>query len=66
MNSQLPSEEIADRIGRLADTCDNVVQASYLPMPADFHLAQLRIAIREMSKNLKALHVDITGENPWA
>jgi hypothetical protein len=59
-------DEIADRIGRLADTCDNIHSASLLPVGADFHLPILRSTLLDVRDELRQLHIAITGDDPWA
>lgn len=57
--------EYQDRIGRLADKIDNYLVAISLPMTPEFHLKQLKIELEEVSKELKAIYKEITGESPW-
>lgn len=61
-------EEIADcaeRIGQLADRCDNFAGAAKLPFPDSIHKTQLASGMEEISAELNAIVVDMTGENPW-
>jgi hypothetical protein len=59
------SEEQLQQIGRLADKCDDYAAASRLPMPAPFHVAQLRAGLEDLSRELRALYVAIAGRDPW-
>lgn len=54
-----------DKIGEWADTLDNLLGATMLPMPAQFHLEQLTAAITAMRDEMRAAYVKATGENPW-
>lgn len=53
-------------LGDAADTLDNLCHAAMLPMPAQFHLDQLKAALPEVVKNLRAVYVAETGKNPWS
>lgn len=66
MTAQVPSEELAERIGKLADTCDNLHVASAMPLPADVHLPILRTNLLDLRDQLRSIHVDMTGRNPWS
>jgi hypothetical protein len=65
MSERIPPDELAERIGRLADTCDNIHSASSLPLGTDVHLPILRTTLLDLRDELRQLHVAITGENPW-
>ncbi len=62
--SPISPEHLA-KLGRLADTADNLAGASKLPMRAEMHVEQLRSGLERMSKELKALYVAMSGDNPW-
>jgi hypothetical protein len=53
-------------LGEAADTLDNLCHATMLPMPAAFHLEQLKAALPEVVKRLRAVYVAETGEDPWS
>ncbi len=55
-----------EQIGQLVDELDNIHGATQLAMPPKFHLQQLQRALPELSAKLKALVVEISGENPWS
>lgn len=52
-------------IGDMADTMDNLVAATQMKLPAEFHLQQLKGNLIEMSAQIKEYYVAMTGENPW-
>jgi hypothetical protein len=58
-------EEQIERLGQLADEADNLIAASKLAMPPAFHVDQLRKGLRKLSEQIKALVVEIGGEDPW-
>lgn len=59
------NEELAEKIGFLADRVDNLVAALTIPMPADFHIKALKESLPEIAKELKQIVIQETGENPW-
>jgi hypothetical protein len=60
------TNETSESIGRLADKCDNLLGAMALPgVPDSLHVRALKAALEEMSSELKAIFVAMTGENPW-
>lgn len=61
-----PAETVAERIGLLADRCDNLHAASQLPLPAGQHLPILRVSLLELRDELRAMHIEITGDDPWS
>lgn len=56
------TEDQIEQIGQLAETADNLVAASLLPMPATFHLPQLQAGLRSLVKDLRALVVALGGD----
>lgn len=58
-------EENSERLGRLADTIENIIAALTIPMPDEFHLRQVKSFLPDWAKELKEIHTDETGENPW-
>lgn len=60
------TQEQIDTIGELADTCDNNVEASRLPIPAETHVEMLRGALEEISRQLKNIYKDVAQDDPWA
>lgn len=59
-------EQNAERLGDLADKCDNLFHAAQLPMSPQFHKEQLQRAMAEIRDELKQIYVDETGQNPWS
>ena len=55
----------SEQIGRLADKVDSLIHAAQLPLPAQFHLDQLRAALPEIRETLRLIYIAQTGENPW-
>lgn len=53
-------------VGKQSDTIDNLIAASKLPMPADFHLTQIKNAMETMRDELREAYTGITGESPWS
>lgn len=56
---------ILNRIGNLADQCDNMNAAARMPLPADVHLPILRTGLLDMRDELRSIYESIAGENPW-
>ena len=54
-----------DRIGRLADAADNYLALEKLNMPIGMKLDAFKTGLRELSRDLKALYVELADENPW-
>ncbi|MCB8988100.1 MAG: hypothetical protein H6661_10175 [Ardenticatenaceae bacterium] len=57
---------LAEAVGQQADTLDNLLAATLLPMPPAFHLAQVRDGVNDVSAQLKALSTGALGYRPWA
>jgi hypothetical protein len=53
------------KLGELADSIDNILAGTELPLPAEFHLEQTKAKMLEWSIELKAMYCAISGENPW-
>ena len=58
--------EHLERIGELADRLDNLLAATNLPLSPEFHLRQVKVGLEEISKELKAIHKDVTGVDAWS
>ena len=54
-----------EMLGQAIDRVDSLTHGLVIPMPADFHLQQLKKILPEVVKELKAGFVAVTGENPW-
>ncbi len=61
----IATDDQIERLGLLADELDNLHGATQLAMPAAFHLKQLQRALPELSAKIKALVVEISGDDPW-
>jgi hypothetical protein len=55
----------AEKLGKAIDEVDNLYHALQLPMPADFHVRQLKTALPDAIKRLKEGFTEATGHNPW-
>jgi hypothetical protein len=58
-------DEIAERIGKLADEADNYIVATQLNVPAQIHLTGLTGGMHSLGTALKQIHVELSGNNPW-
>ena len=56
---------VSDSLGRDIDTLDNLAHALLLPMPADFHVRQLKSALPELVAEMKKHFAEVFDENPW-
>ena len=54
-----------DKIAELSDELESLAGALQLPMPADFHVQQLKRQLPEKVKELRTAVIAETGENPW-
>ena len=67
-NMRITHEQL-DAIGKVVDSLDNIIEASNLPatgpMPAEFHVRQMREALLDLSRQLKDAIIQISGGNPW-
>lgn len=61
---KLPSNKL-EKLGQAIDRVDSLAHGLVLPMPADFHLQQLKKILPEIVKELKDGYVAVTGDNPW-
>jgi hypothetical protein len=60
------TDDWLEELGQLADELDNLVGAMELPMPAAFHVEQLKKLLPKVSTKIKALVVAIGGDDPWS
>ena len=58
-------EDKFEKLGQLIDSIDNLSHGLNLPMPASFHVEQLKKILPDKVKELKEVYIEITGENPW-
>ena len=59
------SDEQIEELGQIADEIDNLCGAMELPMPAAFHIEQLKKLLPEISIRIKSLVVAVGGGDPW-
>ena len=57
--------DISNEIGELKDKVDNLRGALEIPMPAQFHVAQMKTQLEEISEKLKGIYIEMTDENIW-
>jgi hypothetical protein len=57
--------DLVEVIGRAADSLDNMVAATDLPLSPIMHLACLKGTIKSLSEELKCHYREETGEDPW-
>lgn len=54
-----------ENFGLLIDELDNLAHALQIPLPPQMHVEQLKELLPEKVAKLKALYIEITGQNPW-
>ena len=54
----------SEEFGEIIDRIDNLLDALELPMPAEFHVNQMKHALSDMSEKMKRIYVEEEGENP--
>lgn len=59
------SSDVMERIGQLSDKADNYHGASRLPFSPRIHLDALSGGMLEIRDELRAIFIEVTGENPW-
>lgn len=57
--------DISNEIGELKDKVDNLNGALEIPMPAEFHVKQMKGQLEEVSNKLKSIYIEMTDENIW-
>jgi len=61
-------KENLESLGKLAELIDSIENLTYslnIPMPADFHVVQMKKVLPEKIEELKSVFTEISGENPW-
>ena len=53
-------------LGEQADRLESLVAGMAMPLPAEFHLGQLREILPDIAEAIKLFVVQASGENPWA
>lgn len=59
------TEDHAERLGKLADSLDNMLYAAKLPVPPHMHVTVLTEKIRSARDEIAAIVREATGEDPW-
>ncbi|MEL5894263.1 hypothetical protein AAE250_12250 [Bacteroides sp. GD17] len=54
-----------DEFAEVIEKVDNLLGAMEIPMPAEFHVNQMKRELREVSDKLKQIYVEEEDENPW-
>lgn len=58
--------DISHEIGELKDIVDNLLGALEIPMPAEFHVKQMKSELKDISDKLKSIYIEMEDNNPWA
>ncbi len=56
---------MSEQFGEAIDQLENLNGALQLPLRAEMHVTQLKIALPEVIEKLKAAYVHEFGKNPW-
>jgi hypothetical protein len=59
------TKENMERLGEAADTLDNLYHALLLPIPAQIHVDQLKLALPKIIAALREVYVAEVGDDPW-
>jgi len=51
--------------GEVINRVDNLLGSLEIPMPAEFHVEQMKRELKEVSDKLKRIYVEEEDENPW-
>jgi hypothetical protein len=54
-----------DEFAEVIEKVDNLLAAMEIPVPAEFHVNQMKRELREVSDKLKQIYVEEEDENPW-
>lgn len=54
-----------DEFAEVIERIDNLRGALEIPMPAEFHVNQMKRELEEVSDKLKRIYVEEEDENPW-
>ena len=54
-----------DEFAEVIEKIDNLRGALEIPMPAGFHVNQMKRELEEVSDKLKRIYVEEEDENPW-
>lgn len=56
---------MSEQFGQAIDQLENLNGALQLPLRAEIHVTQLKMALPEVIEKLKTAYVHEFGENPW-
>ena len=56
---------MSEQFGKAIDQLENLNGALQLPLRAEMHVTQLKIALPDVIEKLKEAYVHEFGENPW-
>lgn len=59
------TDEQLDKIGTTAERIESMLAATLMPLPADFHLKQIKSISADIAGELKKLYTEISGNDPW-
>lgn len=57
--------EQLEELGRVVDLANNLVAASQLKVNPHIHIEGMRGGLLSIEEALRALYVEISGEDPW-
>lgn len=60
------SEKQIEELGKMADTADNLIAASRMPIPDATHKQCLVSGFESFSEKLKTIVREVSGNDPWA
>jgi hypothetical protein len=63
---RVATEEQLEKLGRLVDRIDNLVHAGAIPMRDELRVKALTASLPDLHSELKALYIEIAGDDPWA
>jgi hypothetical protein len=55
----------AQQIASVEKRIDNLIGAMQLPLPAQYHLDQLKLVLPELRDTLRLIYIAETGDDPW-
>ena len=64
-DNTMVTEQQEDALGEDIERLDNLAHALLLPMPADFHVKQLKESLPETVRAFKKHYAEAFGWNPW-
>lgn len=56
--------DLVERVGLMADSADNYLAATQLPLPLQMHVGGLKIGMEDLRDQLIALYRDLGGREP--